>query len=118
ALPAISGTATQGQTLTASNSTWSDSSATFSYQWQDCDGSGSNCVNIDDATSSTYTVGTGDLDHTVVVVVTATNLGGSTPSSSQQSAVVAPPAPSNTAAPSISGSCATSVRALFSGVTA
>ncbi|MGO9753591.1 MAG: hypothetical protein ACLP22_19190 [Solirubrobacteraceae bacterium] len=110
--PAITGTPTQGQTLTASTGSWSDSSATFSYQWQDCDSHGNNCVNIDGATSGTYTLDGGDVGHTVVVVVTATNPGGSSSSASLAISAVAalpnptPPAPVNTAAPVIAGTVA------------
>jgi 6-phosphogluconolactonase len=99
----ITGSATLGQTLTANPGTFSDSAASLSYQWQDCDSSGNNCVPIGGATSSTYTVSTGDVGHTIVVVVTATNVGGSASSSSPQTIVVTPPAPTNSTPPAITG---------------
>jgi hypothetical protein len=38
ALPTISGTTTQGQTLTETNGTWANNPVPpFTYQWEDCD---------------------------------------------------------------------------------
>src|SRR5947209_4933502 len=102
ALPSISGTTTDGQTLTASNGSWAGASS-YGYQWQDCDSAGNNCQNIAAATQSTYTLGHGDVGHTIRVVVTASNSAGQTPASSSQTQTVAATPPSNTAAPSVSG---------------
>ena len=103
-LPSISGQAVQGQALTASNGSWTGSPASYAYQWEDCDGSGGSCAGISGATSSSYTLTSSDVGSTIRVVVTATNVGGSTPATSAAtSAVTAPPAPSNTVLPSISG---------------
>ena len=57
--------------------------------WQDCDSSGNNCTNISGATSSSYTLASGDVGHTIRAVVTATNTGGSGPATSAQTAVIA-----------------------------
>ncbi len=38
--PTISGTAQQGQTLTAADGTWLDTPTSYAYQWQDCKSSG------------------------------------------------------------------------------
>jgi hypothetical protein len=109
AAPTVSGTATQGQTLTAAKGTWTGSPTSYAYQWQDCSTSGASCTNISGATSSTYTLAAGDVGHTARSVVTATNDGGSAAASSQPTATVAsstpppPAAPTNTTAPSISG---------------
>jgi hypothetical protein len=106
ALPTISGTTTQGQALTASKGTWAGSPTSYSYQWRDCNSSGSACSNISGATSSSYTLTTNDVGNTVRVVVTATNVGGSTPATSAQTAAVQAPAaqgPTNTALPTVSG---------------
>ena len=102
-LPAITGTATQGQTLTASTGTWTGSPTSFAYRWRDCDTAGANCVDITGATNSTYVLQAADAGHTVRVVVTATNAAGSTPATSVQTAVVGGVPPSNTALPAITG---------------
>ena len=102
--PTISGSPVVGQTLTTSDGSWTDSPTSYGYQWEDCDNSGGSCVSISGATSSSYTLRAGDVGDTVRVVVTATNGGGWTPAMSAATSVVtAPPAPSNTALPSISG---------------
>ena len=87
--PTISGSPVDGQTLTASPGSWTGSPApTFSYQWQRCDSSGLNCVNIA-ATSSTYTLVTADVGSTIVVAVTGSNGSGSAgPISSAATGVV------------------------------
>jgi hypothetical protein len=110
ALPTVSGTATEGQTLSATNGSWSGSPSSYSYQWQDCNGAGANCSNIGGASnSSSYVLGAGDVGDTVRVVVSATNAGGSTQASSAVTATIAgssptpPAAPANTALPAIGG---------------
>jgi hypothetical protein len=87
AAPTISGTAQQGDTLTASNGSWSNNPTSYAYQWQDCT-TASSCSNISGATSSTYTLQSTDVSKTIDVVVTATNAGGSTPATSAQTATV------------------------------
>jgi hypothetical protein len=103
AAPAISGTAQQGDTLTTSSGSWSNSPTSFAYQWLDCNSSGAGCSAISGATSSSYKLGAGDVGDTVEVVVTATNTGGSTPATSGPTGVVLIAAPVNTSAPAISG---------------
>jgi hypothetical protein len=106
ALPAVSGTAQQGQTLSASKGSWTGSPTSYAYQWRDCDSSGVGCSNISGASSSSYTLGSGDVGHTIDVVVTASNAGGSTSATSNPTAVVSSSstaAPSNTALPAVSG---------------
>lgn len=89
AAPAISGTATQGQTLSGSNGSWSGSPTSYASQWRQCDSSGANCTNITGATSGSYTLSAGDVGDTLKFVVTATNAGGSSSATSAASAVVA-----------------------------
>ncbi|MGZ4181607.1 MAG: hypothetical protein ACXVUL_13120 [Solirubrobacteraceae bacterium] len=107
AAPSVSGTATQGQTLTTSNGSWSNNPTGYAYAWQDCDSSGASCANIMGATSSSLTLTANDVGHTIRSVVTASNAGGSARATSNATAAVTapapPPAPANTAAPTISG---------------
>jgi hypothetical protein len=69
-LPAITGTAVIGQTLSVSTGTWANSPSAYSYQWK------RDNVSIGGATSNTYVIPstTGGLSCTV----TATNASGST----------------------------------------
>jgi inosine-uridine nucleoside N-ribohydrolase len=41
--PTVSGSLSQGQTLTESHGSWANSPTGYSYQWEDCDTSGNNC---------------------------------------------------------------------------
>lgn len=94
AAPTISGTPQIGQTLTANNGTWnSDTTPTFTYQWQRCDTAGNNCASITGATAQTYTVQSADADKTLRVVVTARNSTGSSSATSAQTSVVSQPGP-------------------------
>jgi Glycosyl hydrolases family 18 len=88
AVPVVSGTAQEGDTLTTSNGSWNGSPTSYSYKWEDCNSSGASCSAISGATSSTYVLAASDVGDTVRAVVTATNAGGSTPATSAQTAVV------------------------------
>ena len=68
----ITGTAQQGQTLTAETST-NDPNATISYQWQESNDGGQNWTAIAGATNSTYTPQTTDVGETIEVVATASD---------------------------------------------
>ena len=86
--PAISGSAQQGQALTASPGSWSGTQPIgFAYQWQRCDTSGANCANVG-SPSSTYTLTSADVGCTIVVAVTASNSAGSATASSAATMVV------------------------------
>jgi subtilisin family serine protease len=108
--PPVTGTATEGQTLTASSGSWSGSTPiTFAFQWQRCDAAGFACTNVAGATSATYSLTSGDVGSTLRIVVTAANpYGSSTAASTITAAVtaaVAPtPAPSATTTVSFTGS--------------
>jgi hypothetical protein len=89
AAPTISGTAQEGQKLTASTGTWSSSSdVKYAFQWQRCNSTGAACVDIAGATSQSYTVQAADVGNTLRVVVTATNKDGSGKAQSSPTAVV------------------------------
>jgi len=103
--PAVVGAAVAGQTLTVTSGTWVNGSVSFVYQWQRCDGSGANCVDIPGATSATYVLLDDDAGSTVRVEVTATNAFGSVTEPSAPTGIVAEPtaAPVNVTPPSITG---------------
>ena len=86
--PAVSGTAQQGQTLTATAGTWTAPDAAFAYQWQQCDAAGANCVDVAGATGQTYAVTPADVGKTLHVVVKASNRFGAASAPSAPSAVV------------------------------
>jgi hypothetical protein len=72
-LPSISGTAEQGQTLTASTGVWAGPATAYVYQWQRCDASGASCVNLAGATNLQYLLESPDVATTLRVVVNASN---------------------------------------------
>jgi hypothetical protein len=89
ARPAITGSAIEGNALTASNGTWNGAAPiTYAYQWVRCDATGALCHNITDAKSETYSPTSLDVGNTLRVVVTATNANGFAASISHQSAAI------------------------------
>ncbi len=104
AIPTISGTTRDTQTLTATNGTWTGSAPlTYTYQWQRCNAAGASCADIAGSTAVTRTLTSADVGSTLRVRVTATNVAGSAQATSSQSAVVVADPPVNTAVPTISG---------------
>jgi len=94
-LPAVTGVAEVGRTLTAENGSWGGTEPfTFSYHWRRCGRSGSNCATIARATAQTYVLVSADRGHTMHVRVTATNSAGSGSAVSRPSAIVRLPATS------------------------
>ncbi len=68
--PAVTGNKWVGQVLSCTTGTWTNATS-YAYQWKDAGG------NIAAATSSTYTVGSGEVAATIHCTVTATGGGGS-----------------------------------------
>ncbi|MGD0167950.1 MAG: hypothetical protein ABSC51_11810, partial [Gaiellaceae bacterium] len=100
ALPAISGTAKQGQALIATRGSWNNYPTSYTYQWQRCNSSG--CVNISGATKNYHVLVYADAAHTIRVVVTASNAYGSTAATSARyptSGTVTGLPPANTVLP-------------------
>ena len=80
ALPAITGTARTGETLTSSKGSWTSSptvSTTYTYQWKRANAVGGTYNNITSATDRTYDLTDADIGDYFKVAVTATNIVGS-----------------------------------------
>lgn len=88
-MPSISGTARDGQLLTAHDGRWTGSPGSFSYAWERCDVQGGNCAAIPGANAKEYTLGTADAGSRIRVVVTATNGSGSGSATSRPTGTVA-----------------------------
>jgi hypothetical protein len=101
--PTISGSATEGQTLTESQGSWTASPTSYSYQWADCDSSGQNCSPIQGATAQTYTLTAGDVGSTIVVEETASNASGNSAPALSSPTPVVTAASSSSAAPGPGG---------------
>ncbi|PWL18993.1 hypothetical protein DKP76_07130 [Falsochrobactrum shanghaiense] len=82
--PAITGTATVGQTLTVTNGTWTGTpTPTYARQWYADD------VAIEGATATTYALTAAEEGAVITVVVTATNAAGSVTAASNATVPVA-----------------------------
>jgi RHS repeat-associated protein len=89
--PKLSSTSpVRGSELTVTSGTWSNSPLSYGYQWERCNGSGTECTAIPGATDQGYTPRYDDDEgHTFVVLVTATNGGGSATAATAASAPLA-----------------------------
>jgi hypothetical protein len=85
-LPTVSGSAQEGQTLTASAGNWSGSAPiSYAYRWQRCS---PGCLDIAGASGNSYLVAAADIGATLRAVVTASNSAGSSEAASAQTALV------------------------------
>jgi hypothetical protein len=89
AAPAITGSATEGSTLSASTGTWTQAPTSYGYQWQRCSLGG--CQSLTGQTLSTYLVGGLDVGSTIRVSVSAANASGSSSATSAPTATVVAP---------------------------
>jgi hypothetical protein len=97
-LPAITGTAQVGFTLSGATGTWTNSPTGYAYQWY------SNGVAIGGATASTFLLTVIQIGAVITVQVTASNASGnSIPATSAATGVVLPQVPVNTVLPVITG---------------
>ena len=106
-IPTVSGTAREGQTLSASSGSWGGTlPIKYDYTWQRCDSSGAGCAGISGAHSTSYRLVSADVGHTLRVRVTASNSAGSSAVSSAPTGAIAKAgsAPAATGQPSPSGS--------------
>jgi hypothetical protein len=81
--PAITGTATQGQTLSLSNGTWTNTPDAYAYIWKR-DG-----VVISGASAATYLLAAADVGKIITASVKATNSGVSAVANSNATAAIA-----------------------------
>ncbi len=103
ALPAITGTVQQGQSLSAGVGTWSPAGTAYTYQWQRSTDNGSSWTNIANATSSRLIPADADVATFLRVLVTATNPYGTATIASGPVGPVSSGAPKNIQAPVING---------------
>jgi hypothetical protein len=90
--PGISGKPVQGQTLTETHGTWTNTPTGYRYQWERCSTAGTSCSTVTDASAQTYTVDAADVGHTIRVQETASDAAGpSAPAVSPATAVVTGP---------------------------
>ncbi len=104
-LPAITGEAVQGKTLTEYHGTWENNPAGYKIQWLLCGSMGNGCLPIGGATGETYSPTALDLGDTIRVEETASNSGGTSEkaATSEPTAVVKAAVPVNITPPTISG---------------
>ena len=105
--PVVSGTAREGQTLTASSGSWGGTlPISYSYAWQRCNSSGASCNHISGTSGETYHLVAADVGHTIRAKVKATNADGSAEEVSAPTGVIANTgsAPAATSQPNPSGS--------------
>ena len=89
--PTITGSARSGNTLQVERGHWTGTDPiAYTYRWQRCDGDGTNCVDIDGATSLEYALTDDDVGHTLRIVARGTNAAGTSSVISTPTAVVGP----------------------------
>ena len=109
--PSISGNAAVGSTLTVSRGNWSNNPTSYAYQWVRCGSNGgksdgSDCAAVSGATTSSYVVGSGDVNRRLRVRVTAANNDGSRVAASNPTSLISGSStgkPVNTVRPTLSG---------------
>jgi sugar lactone lactonase YvrE len=109
AVPVVTGSAIQGQTLTTDNGSWTNSPTSYVYDWKRCDNLGANCNSIAQATQQHYVLTSSDVGKTIESCVKAHNAAGDSASeacSTTTQVVQAPPPPVNETSPALSGTAA------------
>jgi serine protease AprX len=105
--PTLTGTATEGQTLTADDGQWTPVGVQLQRSWERCDASGANCSAIAGPTGLQYALTATDVGYTVRVVVIASDGSASVTAASDPTAAVtpapSPPPASDTATATATG---------------
>jgi hypothetical protein len=86
--PTVSGTPSEGATLTGTNGNWTHGPTSFAYTWFRCDRNGNACSGIGGAHASTYRLTSADVGATLRLRVTAANSEGSDSATSVPTAVI------------------------------
>ncbi len=81
----------------SSNGTWSNTPLAYSYQWEDCNSLGLECVAIPGAVNEGYYPALSDEKRKLVALVTAVNAGGSTTIATTATGLVGAGTPNNPA---------------------
>src|SRR3712207_6389438 len=103
-LPSIGGTALDGQSLTASNGTWTGTAPmSFTRKWLRCAADGTACAAIGGATAANYVLAGADVGKTIRLEITASNADGATVARSEPSPIVDGLPPVNAVAPPLGG---------------
>jgi hypothetical protein len=71
--PVVSGPPVVGQQLTLWHGSWTGAPSSYTEQWEDCDGTGENCIPIRGATGQRYVVKPADLGYKIRVMEMASN---------------------------------------------
>jgi hypothetical protein len=105
AVPTITGTAQQGQTLTEHHGTWSNEPTGYAYQWLLCESSGSGCTEIAGATAQTYVPTSPAVGKRIEVQEIASNAGGDgeAATSAATAVIASAPVPVDKTLPTITG---------------
>jgi hypothetical protein len=101
--PVVTGTPVVNATLTTSAGSWAQGTTAYSYQWQRCSATGTNCVDIAGATATTYALTIADGGHVMRSTVRATNVNGASPAAASTVSGLVVDIPSASKAPHISG---------------
>lgn len=101
ARPTITGDPQVGESLTATEGTWTANPTSFAFQWQRCDLDAIVCGDVPGATGRSYGVRAADVGFRVRVEVTARNASGSGVAVSAPSGIVVPRTPITNARPTI-----------------
>jgi hypothetical protein len=89
--PTLSKTAPEIGTIElGGHGTWTESPTSYNDQWMRCSKTGTGCVNIAEATKSTYTVVHADSGHTIALQITAKNGSGEGTATSAVSSPIGP----------------------------
>jgi hypothetical protein len=119
--PVASGSVKTGLTVQVTDGAWNRKPTTVAYAWQRCNANGRLCTAISGATANTYIVTSADAGHALVALVTGTSgattvsalstvvgtgsSGGTTTTTTTGGTTTTPagPGPTNSAAPTITG---------------